>query len=192
MLKNSILSKRLWILGLLISIAVGIATYSAQSKNAKLSKVERKLFQSLKITPASLWIEAQDFTSELHTGQQVKLSDYRGRFVLLNFWATWCAPCLKEMPDMEKAYQKLGSDKLVVLAVGMGESKSRVKAFIEKHGFTFPMVTDLKMEITREYGVRNIPATFIIDPEGLVLGRALGVRDWANEDLLNFMEAKFE
>ena len=96
------------------------------------------------------------------------------------------------MPDFEKAYQQMGQEKLIVLAVGMGEDTKKISKFAEKYGFTFPMVADPKMEITNLYGVKNIPVTYLIDPEGVVLGRALGIRDWANPELLAFIKSKLK
>ena len=168
------------------------ASTSAHSKKAKLTDEDRKLLKSLRITPPSIWLEAHDFTGEINDGRIINLKDYHHRFVLLNFWATWCLPCLKEMPDLEKAYQQMGSKKLIVLAVGMGEDKNSISRFAEKHGFTFPMIADSTLEIARLYGVENIPITYLINPEGVIIGRALGIRDWASPKLLEFMDSKLE
>ena len=164
----------------------------AQSKEAPLSADEKKVLKKLRITPATQWIEAHDFAGKMMDAKFVNLQDYRGRFVLLNFWATWCSPCLKEMPDLENAYNEMGQEKLVVLAVGMGESVEKIKAFFNKYGFTFPLLADNRMKITKLYGVRNIPVTYLIDPDGVVLGRALGVRDWASPDLLAFIDSRLK
>ena len=96
------------------------------------------------------------------------------------------------MPDFEKAYQQMGQEKLIVLAVGMGEDTKKIRKFTEKYGFTFPMLADPKLEITNLYGVKNIPVTYLIDPKGVVLGRALGIRDWANPDLLTFIKSQLK
>ena len=164
----------------------------AHSKKANLTDEDRKLLKSLRITPPSIWIEAHDFTGEINDGSTINLKDYHHRFVLLNFWATWCVPCLKEMPDLEKAYQIMGSKKLIVLAVGMGEDKSSISKFAEKHDFTFPMIADSTLEIARLYGVENIPITYLINPEGVIIGRALGIRDWASPELIEFMDSKLQ
>ena len=86
----------------------------------------------------------------------------------------------------------MGPKKLIVLAVGMGEDKRSICKFNKKHGFTFPMVADTKLEIARLYGVENIPITYLINPEGVIIGRALGVRDWANPELIEFIDLKLE
>ena len=171
---------------LLFSIPI---TYS---KDVPLSVEEKKVLKKLRITPATKWIEAHDFKADLMDATTVNLKDYRGRFVLLNFWASWCSPCLKEMPDFEKAYKDMGSNKMAVLAVGMGESIKKIQVFFKKYSFSFPLLADDNMQITKLYGVKNIPVTYLIDPDGLVLGRALGVRDWADSDFLKFMKDRLK
>ena len=189
---NSIISKKI-LQNFLLSFALLVfAVPFAQSKEVPLSADEKEVLKKLRITPATQWIEAHDFAGDLMDAKTVNLKDYRGRFVLLNFWATWCSPCLKEMPDFEKAYLQMGHDKLVVLAVGMGESIEKIKAFSNKYGFSFPLMADNKMEITKLYGVRNIPVTYMIGPDGVVLGRALGIRDWASPDLLAFIDSRLK
>ena len=190
---NKLIPPKIFCFSLILFLSLfAFASATAHSKKANLTDEDRKLLTSLRITPPSIWIEAHDFSGELNDGSIINLKDYHHRFVLLNFWATWCLPCLKEMPDLEKAYQKMGSKKLIVLAVGMGEDKSSLGKFAEKHGFTFPMVADPTLEIARLYGVENIPITYLINPEGVIIGRALGIRDWASPKLLQFMDSKLE
>jgi len=189
---NPFLSKKLLQRVFLLFAMFVFALPLAQSKEAPLSEDEKKVLKKLRITPATQWIEAHDFAGKMMDAKSVNLQDYRGRFVLLNFWATWCSPCLKEMPDLENAYNEMGQEKLVVLAVGMGESVEKIKAFFNKYGFTFPLLADNRMKITKLYGVRNIPVTYLIDPDGVVLGRALGVRDWASPDLLAFIDSRLK
>lgn len=189
---NPFLSKKLLQRVFLLFAMFVFALPLAQSKEAPLSTDEKKVLKKLRITPATQWIEAHDFAGKMMDAKTVNLQDYRGRFVLLNFWATWCSPCLKEMPDLENAYNEMGQEKLVVLAVGMGESVEKIKAFFNKYGFTFPLLADNRMKITKLYGVRNIPVTYLIDPDGVVLGRALGVRDWASPDLLAFIDSSLK
>ena len=189
---NPFLSKKLLQRVFLLFAMFVFALPLAQSKEAPLSTDEKKVLKKLRITPATQWIDAHDFAGKMMDAKSVNLQDYRGRFVLLNFWATWCSPCLKEMPDLENAYNEMGQEKLVVLAVGMGESVEKIKAFFNKYGFTFPLLADNRMKITKLYGVRNIPVTYLIDPDGVVLGRALGVRDWASPDLLAFIDSRLK
>ena len=190
---NKLIFLKIFCFSLILFLSLfAFASVNAHSKKAELTDEDRKLLKSLRITPPSIWIEAHDFRAELNDGTIINLKDYHHRFLLLNFWATWCVPCLKEMPDLEEAYQKMGSKKLIVLAVGMGEDKKSIRKFNEKYGFTFPMIADKKLEIARLYGVENIPITYLINPEGVIIGRALGIRDWASPHLIEFMKNKLQ
>ena len=116
---------------------------------------------------------ALDFTLEDENGKKVSLSDFFGKPIVLNFWASWCSPCKAEMPYMEKTwreYQEQGSD-LVFLLVNVGESLQTVKSFYEKNFYTMPLVYDTKSIVFSRYLLRGIPATFFIDREGVIRGR---------------------
>ena len=107
-------------------------------------------------------------------GQEVRLSDLRGKVVLLNFWATWCKPCKEEMPAMQAAYDKLRDEGLVVLAVNELEDVQRVAEHVRSHGHTFPVVMDHDNRIANRYGVVGLPASFLIDRQGIVRERVSG------------------
>lgn len=119
---------------------------------------------------------ATDFEVTLVTGETVKLSDYRGKKVLLNFWATWCGPCVEEMP----AFQKLSEDypdDIVILAVNCGDSESDVKDFVNENGYTFNIAIDESLEVSSLYPTSSIPLTLIIDEEGYVIYGSYGASD---------------
>src|SRR5207237_3540111 len=107
-------------------------------------------------------------------GRDVKLSDLRGKVVLVNFWATWCKPCKEEMPAMQAAYDKLRDEGLVVLAVNELEDVQRVAEHVRSHGHTFPVVMDHDNRIANRYGVVGLPASFLIDRQGIVRERVSG------------------
>jgi peroxiredoxin len=115
---------------------------------------------------------APDFTLELSGGSELSgqgvqsLADYRGRPVLLNFFATWCTPCRVEMPFLQAAYDRHEADGLVVLGVDVQESPEVVPPFLEELGLDFPVVLDRAGEVTRLYRVRSMPTTYLIDAEG--------------------------
>ena len=165
---------------------------ASSSKKIVLSADEKKILKNLRITPANFRLKANDFSAEMSDGRTVRLKDFHGRFVLLNFWATWCYPCLKEMPDLQKAYMSIGKEKLVILAVAMGENVDKINRFSKKNSFTFPLLSDENMEITKLYGVKNIPVTYLIDSEGIILGRALGIRNWSSQELMLFIRSRIE
>ena len=112
---------------------------------------------------------APDFTVYDSEGNPYKLSDFRGKPVILNFWASWCGPCKSEMPDIEKAYQTYGDQihfLLVDLTDGYQETVESAAAYIAEEGFTFPVYYDTAIEGAMAYGVSGIPVTYFIDAEG--------------------------
>ena len=133
-------------------------------------------------------VKALDFEAKLSSGKPVRLSALTGQVVFLNFWATWCVPCLKEMPTMNRLQAKLAGKRFAILAVNMQESPEQVAAFLRKHPVDFPIVMDAEGAITRDYGVNNIPLTYIIGKDGVVLARALGPREWDSAAGVHFFE----
>ena len=122
---------------------------------------------------------APDFTLTNMSGQQVSLSQYRGKVVILNFWATWCPPCREEMPSMEALYQKYTDQGLVILAVNIDENgEPAVRKFLMKTPYSFPILLDSKNVAQNIYGVFRFPESFIIDREGIVVEKIIGGRDW--------------
>ena len=107
-------------------------------------------------------------------GRDVKLSDLRGKVVLVNFWATWCKPCKEEMPAMQASYDKLRDKGFFVLAVNELEDTARVAEHIRTHGHTFEVVMDHNNQVANVYGVVGLPASFLIDPQGIVRERIAG------------------
>src|SRR5713226_7767768 len=107
-------------------------------------------------------------------GQEVKLSDLHGKVVLLNFWATWCKPCKEEMPAMQAAYDRLRGAGFVVLAVNELEDAAKVIEHVRSHGHTFPVVMDHDNRVANRYGVVGLPASFLVDRQGIVREHIFG------------------
>jgi len=126
-----------------------------------------------------------DFELENLQGNKELLSDYLGKVVFLNFWATWCGPCQSEMPAMEKVYRELKDEGFVILAVDLAEEKDTVQKFIEERNLTFPVLLDKTGEVGSIYDARSIPTTYLIDRDGNVLGRAIGVRPWEDDAFIS-------
>ena len=118
----------------------------------------------------------RDFTVSLADGGEFTLSDHEGKVILLNFWATWCGPCVGEMPAFEQLQETYGED-LVLLAVNSGEDEGTVKAFLEENGYTFPVALDPRYEIALLYPSDSIPYTVIIGADGKVAAIQLGAAD---------------
>jgi len=138
------------------------------------------LFQAMRVAHVNGDVEAPAFELPTTDGQSIALAGLRGRLVLLNFWATWCAPCREEMPSMERLYQAFKDRGLVVLAVNLQESPKQVARFMRNFRLTFPALLDADLTVTGRYQVRGLPATFLIDRQGRVVGQALGARDWSS------------
>lgn len=111
--------------------------------------------------------KAPDFTADLTDGSSFTLSEQEGKVVLLNFWATWCSPCVEEMPALEKIHKEYG-DQVKVVAVDCGEDKAVVDGFLKENGYTFSVGYDEKNEISRKYPVTGIPYTLVIGKDGVV------------------------
>lgn len=128
---------------------------------------------------------APAFTLRGEDGKTYRLADYRGKVVVLNFWATWCPPCRYEMPSMERAYKKVQDEGIVLLAINVGESEDEIFEFTGRYPVTFPLLLDSDGAVIRRYGVIGLPTTFVIDPRGRVTHRAVGGREWDDERLLS-------
>ncbi len=111
---------------------------------------------------------AAEFSLQDLRGQTQSLTQYRGKIVLLNFWATWCKPCTTEMPAMEAAYTRLQDQDFVVLAVNELEDEAKVRQHIQEYGHTFPVLMDRDNRVANQYGVYGLPVSVFIDPDGRV------------------------
>lgn len=123
-------------------------------------------------SPPALGEPAPDFVLvSLESGEEVALSDFRGRPVIVNFWATWCVPCRTEMPDLQHAYE---TEDVTVLAVNWQESETVVQDFVTEFNLTFPTLLDSSGKVREHYGVVGLPASFFIDAEGVLRARNFG------------------
>jgi|TARA_B100000315_G_scaffold61791_2_gene56097 thiol-disulfide isomerase/thioredoxin len=108
----------------------------------------------------------------------VKLTDYKGAIVFLNFWATWCPPCREEMPSMQKLYNRYKTEPFKMIAVSLKESPETVEDFFKENRLSFSALLDPWGEAGKKFGLNSIPTTFILDKNGNIIARALGPRDW--------------
>ena len=131
-------------------------------------------------------VPAHNFKSTRLDGSKVQLTDYKGKYVFLNFWATWCVPCVEEMPAMERLAQKLKGKPFVVVAVNMMEPLPVVKKFVARLKLTYDIVMDESGDMGGSYAANNLPLTYILDKQGRIIRRAVGARVWDNEDSIAF------
>jgi thiol-disulfide isomerase/thioredoxin len=117
-------------------------------------------------------------------GRAHDLAAYRGKVVLINFWATWCEPCRQEMPSIQRLRDRLAGKPFAVLAVNVDEPDARVRRFLKQTGLDLPILMDPDKVVTREWGVRVLPVTFIVGPDGRVRYRLVGDLDWNSETVM--------
>jgi len=125
-------------------------------------------------------VSAPDFALPDLDGKTVNLADYKGKVVLLNIWATWCPPCVEEMPSMEKLHQELKDEDFEILAVSIDVSGAKaVIPFMKKLKLSFSVLTDTEGAIKSLYQTTGVPESFIIDKQGIIVEKVIGPRDWA-------------
>jgi len=143
--------------------------------------------QSAKYEPLTVGKVAPDFELPGLDEQSVRLSDFRGKVVFLNFWATWCKPCREEMPSMEVLYKNFERDGLVVLAVSIDRvtTKKDIPPFVKSMSLTFPVLVDSWGQTDKRYKLMGVPETYIIDQQGVLREKVIGPKDWTVLDNLN-------
>lgn len=134
-------------------------------------------------------IPAPDFELTDLDGNSVRLSDFKGKYVFLNFFATWCGPCKEEMPDMELIHEKYKDD-VVILAVNLGDSPGTVADFVDEYGLTFKILLDEEQQVGSQYQVSGIPTSYFIDTEGNFIAGHMGTLTYEamEETIQNMMK----
>jgi len=178
--------KRLNLIFVIIAVlAVGFiainrsgALFPAKSEAGNSEK--DRFFKEMGILP----VPAQPVPGDIELvdliGNRILLADYRGSIVFLNFWTTWCPPCRKEMPALEKLHRLLKYEKFVILAVSLKESAEKVDAFFKKQKLTFAAMLDPRGDAGKKLAIGQIPTTLILNKKGEIIGKALGSRHWAD------------
>ena len=171
--------------------------------NARFNWRTKSIYLAVFLASYLLWAGALAGNNEVHAeeegfeapnivlnridGKQFRLADFRGQWVMLNFWATWCGPCVEEMPSLEAFSQKYKKENLVLLAVSVDTvPKERIEAFVKNLNLSFQIFLDPSSEMSDKFAVNSLPATFVINPEGMVVAHALGARNWMDPVIQNY------
>jgi len=126
-------------------------------------------------------------------GEWLSLSDYKGKVVLLNFWATWCGPCRVEMPSMEVVYQDLKEQGFEILAISSDHQGSVItRPFVQAKALTFPILHDSDYRVSGTYGIRTLPMSYLIDRQGTLRHRVFGARDWNSPEARELIQELLE
>jgi len=136
------------------------------------------------LTPVEKLPLAPNFELKDIDDTSYRLSKARGKVVIINFWATWCPPCRKEMPSMQRAWEQLKDEGVEMWAINVGESDDEIFQFSADYPVDFPLLLDLDSSVTDQWPVIGLPSTFIVDTEGRIAYRAIGGREWDAPELL--------
>ena len=165
------ISNRFW---LIFSIAIFFVTLrSAAAHQEDFDKMGVALPIKEKIAP--------DFMLKNLDGNTIALNNFRGKTVLLNFWATWCLPCKEELPAMQKLYRELGSSGLEVVAISIDRGNpDKIKKYIDQYNLTFPVLLDPGQKVRKSYFIMGLPTSYLIGSDGHLKGFVSGAREWDN------------
>jgi peroxiredoxin len=128
--------------------------------------------------------EAPAFTLNDLEDKPISLKDYKGKVMLVNFWATWCPPCKDEIPSLNQLHKKYDGKDFIVLGISTDDSKKDIIKFIKEHKVDFVIPHDRDGKIMREYKVFSLPTSFLIDKQGKIVEKFLGPHDWVDKDFL--------
>lgn len=139
------------------------------------------------LTPLPNTPDAPDFLLRDLNEKIYELENFEGKPLIVNFWATWCPPCRKEMPSMNRAWEKIKDEGINMVAINYAEDEESVRAYIKKHPVDFTILLDESGEEFENWSIRGLPTTLILDPKGHVVYQAVGDREWDNDKLLDMI-----
>jgi cytochrome c biogenesis protein CcmG, thiol:disulfide interchange protein DsbE len=144
---------------------------------------------SLRETVVLVGDTAPDFEITTDSGKRITRTDFGGRLLVLNFWATWCPPCVEEMPSLDEFQKRMASSGVVVLGVSVDTSEPQYREFLRKAKVSFLTARDPRAVISAAYGTFKYPETYVIDSRGIVLQKHIGARPWNDPKLIQEIQA---
>ena len=181
--------KIVWLL--LIPVALGSAGLTflpidlfAGTENQELERLFNEM-GIVQIPPAADPVEIQ---LKDQNGRLTSFSEFRGKIVFINFWTSWCLACVIEMPSMEKLHEKFKDKDFVMVGINLQESEATILKFYKEHKLTFTTLLDSTGDVGNAFRIRGIPTTFILDKNGIIIGKALGPREWDSRDSFALFE----
>jgi thiol-disulfide isomerase/thioredoxin len=184
------------ILGLVLAGTLGSALYSGEQAAEAVevtatAALLRGATATLTATPTATPAPLLDFTVQNLAGDPIHLSDYRGQVALVNFWATWCAPCKEEMPILDAYYQDHRESGFVLLGINVSDRPNEAAAFFDEAGYTFPILFDPPGNVLIEMGLRGLPSSIVVDAEGHRVKTWIGplTREMLDEDVTPLLAA---
>ena len=143
---------------------------------------------SLRNTSAKEGDRAPEFSIKTDSGQQVTPLRFGGKVLVLNFWATWCAPCIQEIPSLNEFQKRLAPSGVVVLAISVDKNPQKYRDFLDRIHVTFDTACDPNWDIAAQYGTFQIPETYIIK-DGRVMRKLVSNQDWTNDEIMHYIES---
>lgn len=148
-----------------------------------------EVFRKMTFLPQARRVEAPDFFLRTLDGQNHTLKQHRGKVVLINFWATWCPPCIREMPAMQRLYDRYRAQGLEIVAISLDQGNpDAVRVFVGKLNLSFPIVLDPEHEVKQAFQVRALPTSYLVDRQGRVVAWGMGPREWDGQSAYDLIE----
>ena len=179
---------------ILLSIVISLVFYGCDifTKNDAVDELSKR---DIKVFLAESYFEIPtadgnpvDFSYFLLDGRNEQYDKNLGKIVFLNFWATWCLPCKKEMPDIEALHRLMKHEEFRILAVNLGEKSEKVEKFVDKYLYTFDIIVDEEKKIAKKLKIVGLPTTFILDKKGQILGKLMGPKKWNDPPFVEFLK----
>ena len=172
----------------LVTAIFFLCTCTAKAQSASGTDMA-KAFSNAGLRLLASKVSPRDFSLSTLAGDTMGLSQFKGKVVFLNFWATWCGPCRAEMPSMEILYAAYREKGLEILAVNSGENRQQVQTFMREYGFSFPALLDGDRKVSNAYGIQAIPTSYLIDRDGMIVARLVGSINWDTPEIFAAIES---